>query len=100
MNVLDTGKVFVPVQDSIFIFHGEIDRKYKMDVLLIAGVDTAAGNPYGKKLVTVQLQLFNQERFQRIIRVFQRDIQISQSQHVVSSSCQRNWAGSVKAFSG
>ena len=47
-RVLDGSKVFVAFQDGLFVFELQVDGHYKMDVLLVAGVDAAAGDCKGR----------------------------------------------------
>ena len=68
-------------QGGLFVFQGKINGQDKMDVLFVAGIDTATGNMKREKLIRCQLQLFQQECPDDGIIVIQRDGKISQSQH-------------------
>ena len=96
----NAGQIFVSAEGRGFILQRQVEGKNKMDVLFIPGVNRAAGNAERKELIPRNFQFVQQKETERIIRIIQRNAEISQSEHIGSSSCHRRAAGSVKAFSG
>ena len=47
----DTGEILIMMQSGVFVFEGQVHGKDEMDVLLVTGINAAAGYTERKQLI-------------------------------------------------
>ena len=79
--MMKRSKVFVMLQDGLFVFEFQVDGQHEMDVLLVPGVHAAAGDMEREKPVRRKTEFLQKDQLQGFVCVVKGNGKVGQSEH-------------------